>query len=322
MSTKYFTAILVSFVLTTGMAQAFSLSPPIVDMQVETGKPVQGTLRIANTTDRVRTYHVSAENFVARGEEGQQDFISDANHTGLASWIIPQDASVTLEPNEVRDFSYTIAVPSNAPPGGHYAALFFSNVAEGTQEESRVGVGAKTGALFLIRVSGTIREDARLESFRVGSPTRTNRLPVSFELRVRNLGNVHLRPEGNIVVTNMLGRVSARVPLNPEGRAVLPNSVRRIETTWTRSSGTDPEGFGAEIVNEWKNFAFGKYTAELDATYGATKSPLEGRVTFWIFPWRITLIVIIAAIAFFFASRMYRRMVVRDLTKPRKRKSS
>ena len=48
------------------------------------------------------------------------------------------------------------------------------------------------------------------------------RLPISFETRIQNLGNVHVKPKGSIVVKNMFGKEVVAVPLNPDNFIILP----------------------------------------------------------------------------------------------------
>ena len=63
-----------------------------------------------------------------------------------------------------------------------------------------------------------------------------NRLPVLFETRFKNSGNVHLKPSGDIVIKNVFGRIAGVTPLNPRGSSVLSNSIRRTESEWTKGS--------------------------------------------------------------------------------------
>ncbi|MCI0479445.1 hypothetical protein L0Y59_02775 [Candidatus Uhrbacteria bacterium] len=305
-------------------ASAFTVSPVIVDIGVEPGKSTQGALTVMNDGERTRTYYVSVQKFVAQGEEGHQEFLPEEDRTGLASWIVPQAKSITLGPKESAEFTYAVVVPEGAEPGGHYAALFFSSLPETLDEDSSVGMGAKTGVLFLLKVPGDIKEDARVESFRLMNDGKVlNHLPAYFDLRVRNLGNVHFRPEGSIVVRNLFGSVTARISANPRGSRVLPNSVRRVDAAWANTFEIEEgDGFVTGLKNEWRNFAIGRYTADLDVVYGAGHQPLRGSVSFWVFPWRILLVFAIALGLLILFLKLYNRMVVRTALKQVGKKKS
>lgn len=298
-------------------ARAFSVSPVVVDLEVEPGAAGQGTIQITNTDTRSRTYYVSIQKFVAKGEDGQQDFLPEEDDSGLASWMVPDRRSVTLAPGESVPFSYVVNVPLNAEPGGHYAAVFFSDrpTVEGGVA---VGVGAKVGVLFLLRVPGEILESARVESFRSTSE-RLNRLPAYFELRVRNLGSVHLRPEGTVQIRNVFGSTVAKVPANPRQAAVLPNSIRRFESVWAKTFEEERGGFIAELQNEWKNFAIGPYKAEVKVLYGEQKQELQATTTFWVIPWRLLTAFVLLLVVLFILVSLYNRMVVRSALKKGRR---
>jgi len=50
-------------------------------------------------------------------------------------------------------------------------------------------------------------------------------------------------------------------------------------------------------TNTWdKKWLFGRYKATLTATYGEQSLPLTATIFFWVWPWKITLAVIIVII--------------------------
>lgn len=293
-----------------GSAQAFSVSPVVVDLEVAPGQAGQGKIDIVNDGDARRTYFVSVQKFVAKGEEGQQEFLPETDTSGIASWITPQQRSIALEPGERAAFTYAVSVPQNAEPGGHYAAVFFSD-RPGSGQDSSVGVGAKVGVLFLLRVPGNITEEARVESFR-SNADRLSHLPAYFELRIRNLGNVHLHPEGSIVIRDIFGSIVAKVQANPRQAAVLPNSIRRLDPAWAKTFEEVPPGAFSELRNEWRNFGIGRYTAEVQATYGGQKEPLTATATFWVIPWQLLCVVAFGILLFIILMKLYNKMVVRS----------
>jgi hypothetical protein len=129
---------------------------------------------------------------------------------------------------------------------------------------------------------------------------------------VKNLGSVHIHPQGFIIIKNILGKVVARIPANPANSAVLPNSIRRMETDWEKTP-DQSGGFFTQLGDEWKNFALGRYTATVDATYGSTNAALTGPATsFWVFPWRLSLLSVILVIALIFLIRGYNGMVIKQ----------
>ncbi len=299
-------------------AQALTVSPVLIDLEADPGDILEGAVTIYNSSEVPETYFVSLQNFVAQGEEGRQTFVEEENSFGLAKWTLPELSEITLQPNEERSIRYSVFFPDDAEPGGHYAALFFSTQPnEG--EESSVGVGAKTGILLLARVSGDIRESATLETFRVVNEARLNRPPVEFEYRLRNTGNVHVRPSGYLTIRNMFGNVVEKVNVNPTNAAALPNSIRRIQTVWNKNASDGPaDSFFEELRLEWINFSFGKYKASLEGVYGRSNQPLEGEVTFWIFPWRVISVGVASVLFLLLLLRGYNALIIRSALKKQK----
>jgi len=297
-------------------AHAFTVSPALVDVSEDPGSISHGTIHLLNDTAQDQTYYVSVQNFVPQGEEGNQTFLPAGDRSGLAGWITPDQSSIKIGAGSAVDFRWTLNVPADATPGGHYAAVFFST----QPANSSVGIGAKTGVLMLVSVTGKVTEAATVESFHVVPMTNVSQtesatwitsLPALFELRLANTGNTHIQPEGLIVVRDVFGREVAQVPVNPDKSRVLPQSIRDIRSSWGSTSGVG-EGFLTKLAAEWHGFAIGRYTATLSADFGRTHTPLAGSVSFWVLPWHILLVVFGGLLALVVLIKAYNRLVVKS----------
>lgn len=321
--------------------RAITVSPVLLEFDIAKGASKQGKIRIWNETAEPQTYSVVVRNFVPKGEEGEQEYIEEETPTSLASWVTVERQPVTLAPDASTELSFLISVPAGAEPGGHYATIFFASGP--VKGQGGVGVSSRIGVLLLVNVPGEIREEARIESFRImsgadiprlrsGQAVRPyggnviSRLPANFELRVRNLGSTHVRPDGWLVVRNLIGWEVARAPANPKKSSVLPGSVRRIDAAWQKTddgppvgdlasrSPADRQGAGwwAETKSEWRNFALGRYTATLDASYGSRneKFPMQ-TISFWVFPWHLALFALAGVAGLFVLWRLRHALRVR-----------
>ena len=132
------------------------------------------------------------------------------------------------------------------------------------------------GAIVLVNVYGDAKELMALES--VEAPRFMEAGPVGLLLRFWNDGTVHEAPAGAVVVRNLLRQEVARIVL-PE-RNVLPGSARRMDVSIS-------DGL-------W----LGRYTAEIEATYGKDRHLIQGSVRFWVVPWRRLLVELGIATAF------------------------
>ncbi len=295
-------------------SRALTISPPTFEVTAQPGESKSLSIRVINDQSAAVTLFTSTANFRAQGETGQPDFLFDVQTADLASWIKPEKTSFTLEAGDSTFAPFTIDVPADAEPGGHYASLFFGTgapVADGGQ----VGIESKLGALIILSVAGDTRESAAIKEFATG-PGRRNHLPAPFVLRIENTGNVHFRPAGFVTVRNMFGGVSATIPVNPKEGAVLPASVRRFDLQWQRVDQQDAGGnFFQELADEWTNFAFGPYSAEAVVTYGSSGRTLTAAAKFSIFPWRVMVLLAVVLVLVIWllvrGIRFYNAMIIR-----------
>jgi hypothetical protein len=243
-----------------------TLIPPSFELFANPGESISETLRIKNESDVEGTFQILVENFRATGEDGNVDLYEDDDNTfSLAKWVTVDTKNLTIGPKEEKSVRFTINVPKNAEPGGHYGSVLVKM--GGDQQVSGGGaqVSSRVGSLVLLRVSGNVKEEANVESFTALKGYYDN-TPIDLELRVKNTGNNHVRPSGKILITNVFGQKVDEIDL--DGRNVLPGSIRKMNTQWK------PSGLLAS-----------RYTATLVATYGnQNNKTLSASTSFVVFP--------------------------------------
>lgn len=302
---------IITFVLAMGSmlpfeVAALTISPVRVELFGDPGAVVKGEIILINEQEGTRTFYSSFENFEASGESGTPSFVEGLE--GLATWIetVPD---VTLAQDEKQEVPYTITIPQDADPGGHFAAIFWSTSPPKTEQGGGVSIGAKVGVLILLKVSGEIEEGGGVLEFSAKDKQKFfSSLPVIFIYRFQNGGDDRIKPEGEITIKNMFGRTSAILPANRSEGNVLPQSIRKFEMIWEKEDSNkqetvdDKEGFLTGLKREWNNFAFGRYTAELNLEYGTEGETAQASFSFFIIPWRILGIIlfILAVLVFSF----------------------
>ena len=294
-------------------AVALSVSPVRIEISGDPGKTVEGELLLTNEQEGTEAFYSSFGNFEAAGETGTPSFV--VAEEGLATWI-KTASEITLEPKEQKEVPYTIHIPEDADPGGHFAAIFWGSSPPQAEGSGEVSVATKLGVLILLRVTGDIKEGGGILEFNAGDEQKLfNSLPVNFEFRFQNSGNDRIKPEGEITIKNIFGKVSAVLPANEVEGNVLPQSIRKFKVIWKKiqedekdektdkaEEDTGKKGFFKELKNEKDNFAFGRYTATLDLEYGEEKS--QASFSFFIIPWRIlTLTIIFLILAILIATK-------------------
>lgn len=229
-------------------AAGLTIIPPRFEIFANPGETETQLIRVRNDSPQPLNLSVLVEDFSSAGEEGGvvlEEGESDTAYS-LRRWIELSSENIVLQPGEEQAYPFTIRVPRDADPGGHYASILFQ-IGSGEAEPGVASVQHRVGSLVLLRVSGDVVEDAEIASFSVPKYSRTT--PVTFDLRVQNNGTTHIQPEGTIVITNMFRQKVDEIPLNSAN--VFPGAIRRMQTEW------NPTGP-----------VFGIYTATLVSTYG------------------------------------------------------
>jgi hypothetical protein len=236
---------------------------------VAPGRTLTSTLRIRNNENVERTYFISARDIKSLSEDGGPIFAVSGETTGyeLSSWVRVEKGPFTIAAGGSREVPFSITIPANATPGGHFGALTVSAQGEKPQETG-LGLGYEVNSLLYIKVAGTVFEDAQLRQFSTDRSIYSS-ADVSFKAIVANLGNVLVRPHGTIEITNIFGKHVATIPLNESGAAVFPKGTRTFSERW--------QGDG---------FHFGRYQAVAGFAYGeeAGSQTLAGGTSFWILP--------------------------------------
>lgn len=281
-------------------AEGLTVSPPLREITLQPGDTYSDTIRLTNPTQNLVELYPKTMNFEARGEGGDPSFY-EADETShkyaLAKWISYEQPKLALTPQQVAEFKYQIKVPLGAEPGGHYGVLFFAtNPPEKAEGASQVAIASMVGSLVLVRIPGDIREEGLLEKFSTEKKLYVS-TPVVFNALIKNIGNIHFKPEGEIKIKNFWGGEVDKVIFNEEKGNVLPDSARKFEEKWTPAT----EPFYKQPI--------GRFTGNLNLNYGEDDKMLAGSVSFWVIPkwFLVAVAVLILIIVLWIITRLIRR---------------
>jgi len=282
--------------------QALEIAPPLIYLTVNPGQTTSTQVLIRNISSGNLLVTEQVNDFVAAGENGTPKILlnNDTNDPySLKNWVSSLP-SFLLIPKQTKTLTVTLNIPSNASPGGHYGVVRFTATPPSLAGTSGVSLSTSLGALFLVTVSGKLTEKVTLQSYTVnqGGKTKTSNIfestPLNFVVQLHNLGNIQEQPTGQIVISDMFGRKLADVNVNLPPANILPQSIRQF---------TEP--FDKTVIGNKR--LFGRYTAALSVTYGASHKVLTASLVFWVIPFKLIAIVIIILVAGFFILRYFIR---------------
>lgn len=281
-----------------GNGQALEIAPPVLDIRGNPGEIVEARISLRDISPVRLLVRNEINDFVAAGEDGTPKILVEEGEESpysIKSWISPLP-EITLEPRQIEELTVNIAIPANAAPGGYFGVIRFTAEAP---ELSGTGVSlsASLGTLVLLRVNGDAKEAMSVEEFYVEKDQNRSWVfesaPIMFYERLKNEGNVHEQPRGQISIKDMFGQKIANLNVNLENRNVLPGSTRKFEQP------LDETVIGNRML-------FGRYTADLEITYGSAENrqTMTSQLSFWVIPYKLIAGILLGLVVLFFILRI------------------
>ena len=288
--------IAVGFFFFTPVSHAVTVGPVKLEYKVDPGAILEGELFLQNESSVIQTLYPSFEKFT-EDSSGQKNFTKE--ESDLSTWF-KMVSSVTLKSGKGQQIPFTIEVPKNAPPGGHFSVIWWSSSPPGGGSR-QVSIITRAGILVYLTVSGDIKEAGSLKEFYPGSRIFTS-FPLNFSVVFENSGNSYLKPVGTLKIKNLFGGTAMEAPVNQFGSNVFPQISKNFNV-----------GFNSD------GFFFGPYRATLELSYGNPQQTVTKNVWFLILPWGTLIIfIILLGLVFFVIPRGIKKYNAWIISKARK----
>ena len=287
-----------------------SVSPTLFDMSAEKGQAWQSSVKVINVNKYDLTVYASVVNFVPRGEGGEVGFLpidpENSNNSTLAEWINITNEPIVIPSEKTVEVPFSIKVPNDASPGGHYAAVLIgTKPLQDDKKQTKVQTSQMVTSLIFTRIAGNIIELGDIREFR-STETFLSRPEATFELRFENKGNVFLQPQGEIKITNMWGEERGIIPINQNSQyGKVPqktggsDGIRKFTFAWK---------------GEWSIADIGRYTATVTLGYGTDNRQFtSAKTTFWVIPFKLLFGVLFSLIIFGFLITWLIKLYVRKM---------
>jgi hypothetical protein len=260
---------------------------------VKPGNTIQLEARVRNTSGAPVAIRSIAEDFII-GEDGITPVPVEeltSSRWSLAQWIQISTPVNNVAPGESVTVPFVIQVPTDAAPGGRYAMVMHQiegavGAGAGASTGGQAAINQRVGTLVYLRIEGPVTEDANIRNLQVPGLVEYGPVPITFE--VENLSDIHIRPAPVVTITNWFGKEVDS--FSADSQNVFPFSQRPFEMNWEHMWG------------------FGRYTVDVEASYGTTGKVAVATATFWMIPYTIILgglLLLIALIGITVAVRRY-----------------
>lgn len=274
-------------------ATALTIAPSIFEAVVAPGKTTSQIFEIKNGSNFPLPIKCYLRTFDASDEVGGVTISDeiDAKHFSPTTWSQIVEPDFVLQPQSIRKVTVNFSPPIDLPPGGYYGILFAEPLLpESFLSASSLQIGGRLGSLLFLIGPGDTTEKAKLASFNLKKILWQRQSEA--EVRIKNLGNVHTRSAGKLIITNIISKKSWEISV-PE-MTILPGKIRQQKIA---ISGL-----------KWP----GIYQAKLQLTYGGDKIPIENTLTFYYLPLlEIIVIIVIAGIVVSIIWHKPRRRIIR-----------
>jgi hypothetical protein len=260
-------------IATAQESASLKIQPVLIEEKLEPGKDYPFVLHVTNLGSVPHVYTTLVQNISSIADNGSPIFADNQESTGyeLSSWVKTAPGNILIAPNETVAVPFTVRVPKDATPGGHFGA-FFMNMDGKKPETNGAAVGFQVGSILSFQIAGDVLEEAKIREF-TSDKTIYGGSKATFTIKVENLGNTLLRPRGLVEISDMFGKKIASVKVNDSSAAIFPHSVKTFTVEWEDSA-----------------IHMGKYEAIASMGYGTeVQHTIFSILSFWIIPMEVVI---------------------------------
>jgi len=283
------------------------VSPSKIELNGPQASSQQFAINVINMGTAAQTMRVYLNDYFIKPDN---DFVFEPpGHYSYscAKWLSMDPVNVVVAPGQTAQKVFTLTVPKKAEPGGHYAVIFFEQVAKPGQQVTAKG---RIGVVTLVTVPGQIIREGKITSVQVTSSWfwPTKKLPLlpvkTIHARIvfHNYGNVHLTVKGKLTYVPTFGWGAGTVTFGEI--TVLPKTTRYLE----KDISNPP------FLGSYKVHAEAHYGPSLDV-FDTTRT---GATSFSIYPLVLVLILLVLLAIIFVAVTLAKRRKARKARKKRR----
>ncbi len=231
--------------------ERITLSPSSRTLKANAGDVIDGTMKVANTGTIAFDFTLYARPYSVSSEQYDPNFTDPTPNADVYKWVQFEQTKYHVEPGETIEAGYTLRVPANAAPGGHYGVLFAETEGRGTNTTG-IDRQKRVGKVIYATVNGEHETKGLLREFIL--PFWQTKAPVVSSARIVNAGNVDFRAKVATTATDVFGRTKFRYIGDP---IVLPDTTRLVEMKWENAP-----SFGIFKVRQTAAFLNQKHSNE------------------------------------------------------------
>ncbi len=274
-------AVISLFCIPTAFAAvSYSVSPLVIDEEVEVRDIKSYTLTLVNNGDSPVTIYPTVNNISlsAGGTiEGFLPPVQSDQTSSLSTWIEIGRGGIDLFVGQTKTITLTLRINPNAKHGEYHALVGFPYGGNRDEAEKMLARGDAPGTVVSVSLDDKRTTLLKISRFLVDRFV-TNSENSAATYLIKNPGEEPLTPTGEVVFYNNRGAEVGAVPVNPEKLSIMPGEEHIF------TAGVPAKGL------------FGRYKAFLNVEYGIQNAAsVQDTTFFYVIPLR-TLLLSLGAI--------------------------
>lgn len=225
-------------------AESILLSPTDKRYDLAAGSTVSDSFKIVNDGRTEFNFVTYARPYSVNNEDYTPDFTSNAKNADAYKWVQFDKPSYFVKPGESVDVKYTLRVPENTTPGGHYGVLFAETQPTDPVQGTSVLRAKRVGAIMYVTVKGDLKLSGAYKGTEV--PTFQYGAPLKIRQKVSNDGNTDFTVASSVRVYDVFGGLKYKAD---KELSVLPDTTRAILNDWA-----NPAWLGVYRVEQQAKF--------------------------------------------------------------------
>lgn len=212
--------------------ESMTISPASNKLVVDAGKVVDGKITIVNDGSEGYDFVVYARPYsIIDNQYSSPNFTQVTPTSDVYKWLSFPQTKYRIESGATVTVPYTMRVPADAAPGGHYGVIFAE-----TQPESEQPTGSmilrkkRAGSLMYVTVNGEYKLSGQEKPGSI--PFWQSLPPLTTTVSAQNDGNTDFASKTRLVVKDIFGTTKYDVKKEFQ---VLPGTTRTMNLEWAQA---------------------------------------------------------------------------------------
>lgn len=222
----------VAYAQTSPDTESITLSPVSRKYALDAGQTIEDKITVVNDGKTAYNIAVYSRPYSVTNEAYEPNFTKTPPNADAYGWVKFPKTTYRIEAGQSVEVPFSMTVPANAKPGGHYGVVFAETQPDSTVSDGNAVIRKKrVGAILYATVNGEFVTKGQLDSTKI--PFWQPQPPLHAESRASNGGNSDFVNATEFVVKDVFGKTKFT---QTKEFTVLPGTSRVMSFDWNGAS--------------------------------------------------------------------------------------